>query len=375
MQSNPPITIDRYLTVSFRDILTWWRAAGLIEMIEDYNTAQDFLPPSLTAEVSLIADLTRRLEAISKVVQAGLTGDAPVADHATLSAIDRKVRNQLEVVGYLAYVQQLPLKAVDKRLHFCWSGGPLRDSAVANIVAWARLATRAGWEVTVWTDEVKKTWPSTITTTLKQNKVNIRDVNEKIMDHRLWDSYKLLVRGQKPNYPAGSDLARYSILAQLGGVYVDVDIAPGELYDLDRLAAPVRLPLLAPQMRDMKWLRAHLRVDPKAPLTQAHVMRCARAQLAVGMYNNNFIACPAGSPAMTAIITAAQAKIDMDVLADSPEAAAAVTGPEAVKRGLIQYLIDALKVRLDQAADIITLAAHHDLPLAWVTPESEFQEH
>ncbi len=41
-------------------------------------------------------------------------------------------------------------------LHFIWSGGAIRASALENILAWGKIASTAGWRVFLWTDAVNK---------------------------------------------------------------------------------------------------------------------------------------------------------------------------------------------------------------------------
>jgi len=390
MDTKTPLGGERHINLSFRDVLTSPGTDKLIELLDDYNVLQDFVPSELTVNELLVRDLTVKLAAaqdLAEKLAKGAPLDAPV-----LAAIIRRLQGQLQVVGYLSHLQALPAQPPPKLLHFCWSGDELRSSARDNILAWAELARRSGWTVLVWTDAQLKGWTAKNGKQLTRSGVKIIELDESKIDPRLWKAYLAIVRGKKPNYPAGSDLARYSILLQHGGVYIDVDIAPGALYDLDRLATPVRLPLQAPEIRDRARLYGELRLRLKKkndndndkdekeitqPLTQAHIDRVARSRLAAGAYNNNFIVCPAKDGAMDAIVGHVAVKLadGLEILLDEPSNAAFLTGPGQVKTALIQYVARQLKISQEAAVDIVTLALNHNLPLGWVTPESESQEH
>lgn len=266
-------------------------------------------------------------------------------------------------------------------LHFIWSGGAIRDSALTNVLAWGAAAKTAGWTVFMWTDEVNSTWNGWKRAQLYFTNITLKTITQADVDPRFWKDYVALVRGSgKKNYPAASDLARYCILQKYGGMYLDVDIGPGG-FSLPK-KSPYRhnpLPLMAPQLRDTQAVRETLNLNKNAKITADEVRRAARIQMEKGIYNNNFIVSHAGSEAMEVVIQHVASTVlkygGSKSLLDMPDNAAITTGPGVVFRGLLDYVEKHAGVSTNTAKDVLTAAMFHELDLEWVTEESEFQEH
>jgi len=384
MQPTQEIPVGGYLLPSRLDLLPQdGRTARLRTLVGAYNDAQARLEPDfygyVTVSPSWYADQYRTLgdlaSALDGVPRDGFGGEQ-------IGLLRREVDTQ---IAYVHLLEALPPQAAPKRLHFIWSGGEIRKAALDNIVAWSDRARPAGWQVTIWTDERVQTWPVLTLARLKYNDIQLGPITQATLDARLWPAYDTVTHPAqgRPNFPAGSDLARYSILKRIGGVYLDVDIAPGQL-DVDDLARPYRLPLLAPEIRDTLAVRQHLSLDKTDAVTDEHIRTVAADQLRGGYHNNNFVVAPAGSAAIEAVI--AQVVVEIDKLGRYGGAAslvgamadntAFVTGPVAVKRALVGYLRSIWPRMTDaQVPDLLNQLLTHALLLRWVTAESENQEH
>jgi hypothetical protein len=269
-------------------------------------------------------------------------------------------------------------RSIPGELHFIWSGREISEAAQRNIVSWKKRADVAEppWNVNIWTDATDSNWSSKILKYLNGAGVKVKGISQELLGPRLAPSYNTLIQGR--NYPAASDLARYAILKERGGIYIDVDIAPGD-FTLTNTPVPT-LPTLAPEIRDAQAVREELDLKAGTKVTPKMVEEVAKARLAKGQHNNNFIMTPEGSGAMEEVIVEVVARLEKQGGAQSlirdPIATAAVTGPVALKRGLWNYIQKEYPY-LDpgEAMDVLTTALNKALPVQWLTPESESQEH
>ncbi|XVV03120.1 glycosyltransferase [Actinosynnema sp. CA-248983] len=99
-------------------------------------------------------------------------------------------------------------------------------------------------------------------------------------------------------YNLASDIARYAVLAKQGGVYADVDIAPGSV-DLNAMG-DIRMrqddvPLFAPRLRDETSVRDELGLGKNDPISPEQVSEAADKRYDKGSLNNNFIVAPPSS--------------------------------------------------------------------------------
>lgn len=90
---------------------------------------------------------------------------------------------------------------IPKKLHFIWVGGPLPEKFKPFIRRWKQLHPK--WEFKLWTDKDINTFPW---------------INKKAFD-------------TATNLGMKSDIWRYEILYQYGGVYLDVDFFPLKPFD------------------------------------------------------------------------------------------------------------------------------------------------
>ncbi|HEX6902956.1 MAG TPA: TcdA/TcdB catalytic glycosyltransferase domain-containing protein [Thermoanaerobaculia bacterium] len=259
-------------------------------------------------------------------------------------------------------------------LHFIWSGKPIRKSALKNIQKWAKLAGKSSWKINVWTDPQDSDWMEAGQDLGKSN-VNLKGIDQSVLDERLQPFYDTFIQGR--NYPAASDVARYSILKKYGGVYVDVDIGPGDLSLNPESSFRPNLPLLAPEIRDEEAVRDELGLKAKTKIRPEMVKEVATRRIGRGVVNNNFIVSPPGTEAMEEVIEEVVRKVNKkgpEDLIRNPEATAAITGPVAVKSGLYNYVRKKYPfLDEEQAMDVLNASLMHDMPLEWITPESEMQ--
>lgn len=292
----------------------------------------------------------------------------------TVRAERVRVGQQLVTVG-LGSIAQVP---VGQNIHFIWSGRAISSTALANIAKWGEVATAKKWNVTIWTDAVTQDWGFIVKAMLRYKGIQLRNITKSDIDPRFWTYYTGVVHGETKNFPAASDIARYSILQRHGGIYVDVDIAPGTI-DLDSIQE-VRLPLMAPQLRDAESVRETLKLDGGTPITPDHVRQAAARRISQGIYNNNFIVSPPNSRALEAAIEEVLAMLELTGgaknLVDVPGDAAFVTGPATLVKGLFNYF-KTMFSQLDQGEVMAALkeGMRHNLGVEWITPESETQEH
>ncbi|MFD7004012.1 lonely Cys domain-containing protein [Streptomyces mirabilis] len=199
------------------------------------------------------------------------------------------------------------LVEVPRELHFVWLGGSLSRSAEENLRAWAGRARSAGWRVRIWTDpQAAEVNAAFFTTHFTDDAAGTSLITEELFgsrkpgffqvspQHRVY-KYGLSHGG----YALASDVARYAILRRYGGVYVDVDIAPGRVVLPER---PLRMPLgeytvpfLAPMIRDgfeIEAARHYFEVQDEWPSGDELVEQAARLNYAYGWLGNSFIVTP-----------------------------------------------------------------------------------
>ncbi|GAA1278452.1 glycosyltransferase [Saccharothrix xinjiangensis] len=207
-----------------------------------------------------------------------------------------------------------PAVDVPKQVNFVWFGATPKDGAVQNMVDWAAKAqeTNGDWQITLWTDKGAGKWDPAVVKQLRDAGVRIntdtkgmvkqlsRDVESRsdTPNPTLYDIYKKAQSDKVGAYNLASDIARYSVLVQQGGVYADVDIRPGTVSLADM--GDVRMnqgdvPLFAPRLRDEKSIRDELGLDADTEITPQHVTDAANGRYGKGSLNNNFVVAPPNS--------------------------------------------------------------------------------
>ncbi|WP_432002077.1 glycosyltransferase [Streptomyces sioyaensis] len=200
-------------------------------------------------------------------------------------------------------------RSLPRRLHFIWMGAPIRDAAVENILAWAARAKEAGWSVRLWTEwanrQASRETGFSFSLPIRPEQLErleasgvevfpwLRDAltaggprltpedRTGLMPLVGMEQYNRAERYKQPPGEAPwltdwlwdqayslrafnylSDIARYGILHAMGGMYVDVDVAPGNV-DLHALEGPIsqyEVPVYGPILRD-KWFLDEERKD------------------------------------------------------------------------------------------------------------------
>lgn len=248
-------------------------------------------------------------------------------------------------------------------IHFIWSGRPISEGALENILKWQKRAEGTSWQVVLWSDKEISSWEKSLPLLEKAN-IKLSDVTD-IVDPRFKSAYQF---ARQHNLAGASDLIRLSLLNRFGGAYVDVDIGPGDI-NLNEFETPSTLqrPILAPGIRDAEGVRNLLKLKENEPITEAHVKKAARILQSSETPNNNFIASAPGALAMNPIInqiTKSASKLTEEGWKNAGGMIAGVSGPMMIG-GVLDKMTD--KGQLEKSNAVT------DQPLEWLTPESEDQ--
>ena len=284
-----------------------------------------------------------------------------------------------EAVGRYSHVEyEAPDEAepeIPQLIHFIWIGRPPSRGAVDNIFQWAVRASNTGWRIILWTDAELEKGDWTETRSRLAGTVDIRPI-EPMLDPQLRNFYHIATKGPSPAFNMASDLARYSILVELGGVYADVDVGPGKV-DLSKVPRMGLgdVPILAPQVRDRRALKEQLSEDElKALAFAAQVHLAATKAYLANQLNNNLIITQPRSTFLYNLISNVRQAVEKDLKSGGSnwaENAALITGPQAVIRTMFAQLN--LPDRLMDFFDPDSLANWSELE--WLTAESESQSY
>ncbi|MFJ8850961.1 glycosyltransferase [Streptomyces sp. NPDC102437] len=217
---------------------------------------------------------------------------------ATASAGDASPAGPVHYVG----AGLGPSAVVPKELNFVWLGGELTDGARANLRTWAAKAEEAQWKLTIWTDEGGRRNNKEFLTgladsgTVHQGRVEDLFKKDKTTGAEKLPSKvsKLYEAARKQNsFAMASDIARYALLHKHGGVYLDVDLGPGEVVLRPEGVTMPRgddtLPMFGPMLRDPNSVRKLLRLEENAPVTADHIHQAAEVAYQEGRFGNQFI--------------------------------------------------------------------------------------
>ncbi|WP_333769016.1 DUF6531 domain-containing protein [Streptomyces sp. IBSBF 2435] len=306
---------------------------------------------------------------------------------------------------------------IPKTVNFVWLGRPMKEAAISNVAAWAAHAKEAGWKVTMWTDtgtnrhntQVSK-WDATTKKSLTEQGVEFREVTDLLPERpvpNFWGRVKpdplaaeddvstlrdIYQKGRDATeagvYPMLSDAARYAVLWREGGVYADVDIAPGGVdlrAEMPRVGVS-DIPYLPPMIRDRQALdetKALVASELGKPVADVTLKEAANYRVDRAEFANNFFVLPPGSELMAHIMgSIAKSSGLHDVLDASPDElsglGAALTGPSALARALRDHF-DALGAPdaepHEQAAALDPGHSEKWSELGWITEESDNQEY
>ncbi|MFD9701557.1 hypothetical protein [Lentzea sp. NPDC059081] len=268
------------------------------------------------------------------------------------------------------------VREIPHNVNFFWSGRAISKNALDNVIAWATAAAGTDWTVTMWSDLKISDWDAgNARAKLKRAGVAFKDARPEI-DSRLDSAYALAA---EHNLAACSDLFRWSLFKKTGGVYVDVDIAPGDIdfRTLSHKASQLSLPLYAPGLRDLGTVREVLGMARNAPVTTEHIRQAIDAQISLGVINSNFIALQTGSmyvDPMINKITEKTKSMDADAWRTAGGQVAGVSGPTLLMG--VTADINAIKEKVTSEQGQALLGGQHvsRWPLVWLTAESENQD-
>lgn len=377
----------------------YWRKYG--DRLMEMWGRKGLMPPT-----SVLERIQECIDADRLIEVSQLTKDVEIAsEHQSLSSEAASLTWEREAEAY----------RVPSILHFYWAGRKIPPGKLDILDQWASRASNSDWKIWVWHDgAVSEARDSG----QLSNKITVMKITSAAIDPRLRAQYESLIKPPNPVYPAASDLVRYSILLRYGGVYADVDTGPGDMDFSKPLVINSSLPIqFAPGLRDAEAVRGEIAMErarinqdspaaqkevdivpeqasvagedgseskAKTPVTKDQVAEAVRLQRKYGASpGTNLIVTPPRSKIMDWIVAecvAALGKVPPEEMSGSQ---AAATGPLLVATALgkswekirNEYLIDELPpdASKGQTVQAIFANAISDLPLDWVTDESEDQ--
>ena len=279
-----------------------------------------------------------------------------------------------------------PDPTVPPLVHQIWvGGGKLSPAAQANLVDWARTTSAKGWSTVLWTDPAtERANAAFLDGQFRNAGGTVQHTDILLPEDPADDEYgtrdkvqaALDIRG----WSMAADILRYGILDNFGGVYVDVDIAPGAIdlpaegYALSNTDADV--PYIAGFWRDHDDLKDFIsranRGDHPLPWNSVDELLADPEGLAEAYRrrldyppNNNFIVAPPGLKFIKDLRRSLPSPADIRKGADNPgDTAFVLTGPNLIYRLLGEYGNDDLSSYDRGFAEKFT-------GLGWMTPESD----
>ncbi len=252
--------------------------------------------------------------------------------------------------------------AVPKKTHFIWLGGKMSDAARHNLKNWLTRTGESGWGVHLWTDQGAREANADFFRGFEEDGGHVEHVTDDLLTGpapaggaggsdrplRLFD----FALGKRA-FALASDVVRYGVLYREGGVYLDVDIAPGRIHLPEEPITMARdgVPFFAPAIRDrahldrtLKEIDAHIREnqgtvperDEDDALGDAAEWRYGRGEL-----NNNLIVVPPGTEFMGRVLSNLRDADDPNLLMrDLQNDAAQITGPWFIRNQIERMLQD-----------------------------------
>lgn len=353
------------------------------EFIGPFALHNGQFPGTMGIDVSeIIQDLyAYELAGLISQAHAQRLSTEPEGDHADIrdalvKAMNRWVSKQINWSRYFPGPSPFP-----KEIHFIWSGRQISDTAMENVLRWAKQVGK-DWRITMWSDLKISKWSesrgllkSTNAKRLAGAGISLREANE-ILDPRFMQMYPVI---SKYNLAAASDLIRLSVLNQIGGVYADVDIGPGtEDFDALELGTdPTAMPMFAPALRDEDAVRRLVGKGDKEKVTLEDVEAAVREQQAAGAINNNFIVAHPRSLFLEPIINHVAGRIKTipeEVWRSADGFVAGISGPIAIL-GMLDKMLKIRDGLTDQEADAF-LKEHAVCRwlVQWLTADSSDQD-
>ncbi|MGW4251918.1 glycosyltransferase [Streptomyces californicus] len=291
--------------------------------------------------------------------------------------------------------------SIPKRLNFIWLGGEMTTAARDNLRNWASMAENSGWDMRIWTDKNGRAANKDFLEVLAPHGVSSPPVDTvfgtkrlgRYTDPVLSRAGNLYEKGQElRSFALASDAARYAILYQQGGVYLDVDVAPGNFVlpaEGVQMPSGDTLPMFGPRLRDAASVLGQ-EAPPDAEITPEAVRAKAVEMYDRGELGNQLIAAHPANPFLGYLLTELVKLPSLSGLERGQKLneiqqrnVAHITGPTFIDGRLNDYNRVWMR-RNDTASYGQTRGAARFRPteaardrwseLAWVTPESENQE-
>ncbi|MFC5896202.1 protein-glutamine glutaminase family protein [Streptomyces ramulosus] len=206
---------------------------------------------------------------------------------------------------------------VPQRLHFVWLGGRMPAGTLDNLRVWAEHAAASGWQLNLWLDDGARTAHDGLLTGDLAG-IAVRGIDDATLFDRLPAEVRAPARDlvafalSRGAYAVAADVVRYGVLWHQGGMYLDVDVAPGAFTlpteELRLGTGLPDLPLLGPLLRDetsFTKIRNALLADGFAIGTSRaeQLESVARYRYARGDHGNGLIVTPPGTAFLTALLT------------------------------------------------------------------------
>lgn len=266
------------------------------------------------------------------------------------------------------------MQQVEKNIFQYWAGGPLSVSGLNNVKGWIAKAKQNGWKHHFITDTVInekfKARKLTVKGTFFNSHYSLEDqlgviqgCGSQIMDAAKLPSerYKSLQKatvesGQFGEIPFMSDLARFFVLEKYGGLYMDVDVAPGSV-NLGAYHTVDDIPYLGPMLRTSKEAKDAGVLGAQGETLENRLLKLfSKQEAGRGMH---YMMAAKGSKAMKRIFD----------IANTTE----ILGNGAVMKGIMEHFGEHVgRADFKNIGNIMTLTMPPDLPqVGWVTAESD----
>ncbi|WP_433580312.1 hypothetical protein [Nocardia brasiliensis] len=225
-----------------------------------------------------------------------------------------RVREQLaaDLLPALRAADPSAVHEVPREMNFAWFGGELSATALANVKAWVASAGNSNWAFTFWTqtgyDKVRAQLGQDpqIRAAVAAGRFRVRDDLRELVAEvgsaELAAIYDASLQARAFNLT--SDIGRYALLVSRGGVYADVDLAPGavRLAELEPMFLHEEdVPVFGVLIRG----REDLEQEEFEGLPFAERLRLlVERRYRKGMLGNQFIVAPPNSRYLADVMTA-----------------------------------------------------------------------
>lgn len=268
----------------------------------------------------------------------------------------------------LATTWQIP-----KIIHFFWMGQPIQKinpTGYNNMALWA--AAHNGWNIWCWSDDKSNCPDGTIFQRASARSLGISGDWAKI-----FNGYVTKGTQKARAYAGASDIARLFVLKEYGGLYVDVDIAPGE-FDFKQIVLdgfPLRF---SPPFRttDVVYSKLNIPKEKQKGLTQDLINQAVAVSKNAGdAFGNAVVIAPAKSALLVAVmkdllVDLKNKQAMIDLFDDEP---AHHTGPGSLSRALLRGRESTAYLRMF-VDHVLLQTVMSDLPLQWITDASDREQ-